>query len=86
MITSNQVLAQIEKHVQQAKSNVQHEALLRDEIIAVKTLCDMLLNTERPSIVVEREATYESLQPIRAMQPTKVVEEDDANGVSIFDF
>ena len=82
MITSAQVFAQMEKHLQAAKMKGSND--VRDELIAIKTLCEIMLTNEQ---LKQPSATHP--QPILQSSPNihqNKIEEDDANGTSIFDF
>ncbi|MFT4416229.1 YwdI family protein [Fredinandcohnia humi] len=64
----------------------QNEQKIRERLMAIRTLCDLVLD-EATSAVVSTKKVVASVMP----QPTPIVastklEEDDANGDSLFDF
>jgi hypothetical protein len=84
MITSAQVLAQIEQHLNVAKQEATNNGNVRDELIAIKTLCEMLI-VNGGATQVTNAYTQTVRQQAPVIQANKI-EEDDANGASIFDF
>lgn len=89
MITTSQILLQIEKHIQLAKNASSNQAT-RDEFVAIKTLCEAYLMLEQDQIKSEiKNNTPNLMQPITTMNSinnTAKIDEDGANGDSIFDF
>ena len=86
MITTSQILLQIEKHIHAAKTASSNQAI-RDEFVAMKTLCDAYLSTERVQLET-KNAEPITTQPLvtgNQLNVTKI-EDDGANGDSIFDF
>ena len=84
MITSAQVFAQMEKHLQAAKTKGTNANDVRDELIAIKTLCEIMLTNEQAN-----QSSVPYTQPVLHPAPNlhqQRIEEDDANGASIFDF
>ena len=88
MITAAQLLGEIEQQVRLAKQT-QDEAAQREAIYAVRTLCNLMLNDERPSTAqsIPQPVQLSSVQsvPVTSLneQPLR---EADANVESLFDF
>ncbi|WP_010677266.1 YwdI family protein [Bacillus timonensis] len=95
-ISLNKILDKMQQELQSAKSEGS-EQKIRERLMAIRTLCDLVLD-EAP-VEVKRVASVpvqpfpQSVQPIPKMQqqPTTIqnttkLEEDDANGDSLFDF
>ncbi|PID15211.1 hypothetical protein CSV63_08550 [Sporosarcina sp. P34] len=87
MITAAQMLGEMERQVRLAKQT-QNEGARREAIYAVRTLCNLMLGDERPSVpsipqVIQTSAVHAT--PITSLneQPLR---EEDANGESLFDF
>lgn len=90
MISYEIVLASLEKHISEAKQ-ADTEQQMREEISAIKALCDVLLNTPTKNVQLPQHQlqTVKSVsltmsQPVIQNQPK--LQEDGANGDSIFDF
>lgn len=86
MITTSQILLQIEKHIHAAKAASSNQAI-RDEFVAMKTLCEAYLSTEHVQLETKNvvPTTTKPLTTVNQLNVTKI-EEDGANGDSIFDF
>ena len=95
MISYEKIVQQIAKLTAQA-NEAQNEQQIREQLSAIRALCDVVLsdktaNTEVSS-VVSREAKFihqSSPTPVftqSIVTPSSKLEEDDANGDSIFDF
>lgn len=87
MITAAQLFGEIEQQVRLAKQT-QDEAAQREAIYAVRTLCNLMLDDERPSISsIPQPVQLSSVHaaPVTSLneQPLREV---DANGESLFDF
>ena len=91
MISYEAVLGQMEQLVQNAKgtNNEQH---IREQVTAVKALCDVILGQAAEMSQQSIPAVYAASAPGRKVSPlqqtvssTKLLERD-ANGDSIFDF
>ncbi|WP_144512065.1 YwdI family protein [Bacillus sp. FJAT-22090] len=81
MISSEQILTQIDKQLQQAKM-AGNDQSKREALAAIRALCDVILDSAAPSqtpIVKELSTPVLSTQPI-------ALKENDANGESLFDF
>jgi hypothetical protein len=96
MISYQRLFREIERYTGQAKT-VQNEQQYRELLSAIRALCDVALNTqsehqpvkEMQSIQVAGHTRHVSqVQPPTSTYnlPSTKLEEDDANGESIFDF
>ncbi|ARK22161.1 hypothetical protein CSV69_15875 [Sporosarcina sp. P26b] len=87
MITASKLLGEMEQQVRLAKQ-AQDEATQREAIYAVRTLCNLMLNEERPSEPSIPQSVQ--LSSVHAAPVTSLSEqplhEPDANGESLFDF
>ena len=83
MISNEQLLMQIDKHLKYAKING-NEQSVRESLVAIKALCDVALDAQIP---LQAPITG-SVQPTSTILPTQPVtlKEEDANGESLFDF
>lgn len=86
MISYQRLVNEIERYTVQAKS-VKDEQQLREIFSAIRALCDVALNNQQ-----QQQPTFNT-QPLPQPTVNKVhqlpsskLEEDDANGDSIFDF
>ena len=96
MITYQSIAQQIEKHAQIAKqSHLDQPA--REQLIAIKALCDLALQQEIGQPIMKEPIKVNAIseQPMlvqravpQQMQSfsSQKLQEDDANGDSIFDF
>ncbi|RFB17197.1 hypothetical protein DZB84_08990 [Bacillus sp. HNG] len=93
-ISVGKILDKMHQELQMAKSEAS-EQKVRERLMAIRTLCDLVLD-EAPAEVrrvetVPVQPMPKVVQPIQTMQPTTIqnatkLEEDDANGDSLFDF
>ena len=95
MISYEMIVQQIAKLTAQA-NEAQNEQQIREQLSAIRALCDVALSdkpaNQKVSSVTPNGANYINLssptpvytQPI--VTPSQKLEEDDANGDSIFDF
>ncbi|MER2171616.1 MAG: YwdI family protein [Psychrobacillus psychrodurans] len=83
MISNEQLLMQIDKHLKYAKNNGTEQSI-RESLVAIKALCDAGLEGQIPSPA----PITRSVQTSSAILPTQPValKEEDANGDSLFDF
>ena len=84
MISNRQILIQIEKQLQEAKTAT-GEQTIRESLASIKALCDVALSvpqTESPVI----QQTPIMAKPSALTAPSTPLKEDDANGESLFDF
>lgn len=85
----HQLFSMLEEHIQLAK-NTNTAQQKRDHIVAAKTLCELLLSEQTNTIQPVSQMTASSAvvapqQPL-SVGVSSILEEDDANGASIFDF
>lgn len=83
MISNRQILLQIEKQLQEAKSAT-GEQPIRESLAAIKALCEVALTvpqTESPTVFQTA-----SVKAATITAPSVPLKEDDANGESLFDF
>lgn len=85
MISTSQILLQIEKHIQAAKAASTNQAI-RDEFVAMKTLCEAYLSTEHAQTEIKNAVPINTQLTTVNQFNTSKVEADGANGDSIFDF
>lgn len=83
MISNEQLLMQIDKHLNHARING-NEQSVRESLVAIRALCDVGLETQIPS----QAPITRSVQSTSTVLPTQPVtlKEEDANGDSLFDF
>lgn len=84
MISNEQILMQIEKQLRHAKTK-DSEQSIREALAAIRALCDVALDTATFQPPVEM-ATISRVQQQPILTQTKTLQEDDANGESLFDF
>ena len=82
MISYEVLLKQIEKHVGSAK-NATSDQVMREQLTAVRALCDVLLNNEQ-QVIAEERVFPQVHQQLHVQSPP--LRNEDANGDSIFDF
>lgn len=83
MISNRQILLQIEKQLQEAKT-ASGEQSIRESLAAIKALCEVALTvpqTESPTVLQTAAVKATTLTA-----PSTPLKEDDANGESLFDF
>jgi len=83
-ITVNKIIDKMFVELQMAK-NVGNSAKVRDHLLALRTLCDLVLDeapVEKP--VIQQVVT--TPMPSTNLPITAKLEEEDANGDSLFDF
>ena len=89
MISYETLLREIEKHLKSAK-NTSHEQQ-REQLIAIKALCDVALANSIEIQVNQKVFEHQVSQPV-VMENKNIslssskLQENDANGDSIFDF
>ncbi|QUG40436.1 YwdI family protein [Psychrobacillus sp. INOP01] len=83
MISNEQLLMQIDKHLKHARNNG-NEQSVRESLVAIKALCDVGLEVQIPS----QAPIARSGQTTSTILPTQplALKEEDANGESLFDF
>ncbi|MET0786169.1 MAG: YwdI family protein [Paenisporosarcina sp.] len=80
MIPLSRLILEIEKHATSAKH--QDDTVAREALVAIRALCDVALN-ERPKSV-DLPPIHQGEAP--SLRPTEPLQEDGANGDSLFDF
>ena len=93
MISYEMIVQQITKLTAQA-NEAQHEQQIREQLSAIRALCDVVLSDKTANtkvlpvngatIMNQSSPTPVYTQPV--VVPSQKLEEDDANGDSIFDF
>lgn len=81
------VIAEIEKHARQARAG--DAAKMRESLAAIRALCDLLLEGEEPPAAKGPAPRTIPLSASPAPQPVlseKKLEEEGANGDSLFEF
>jgi len=83
MISNEQLLIQIDKHLKSAKVS-ENEQTFRESLVAIKALCDAGIEVQMPlqAPITKREQTAST---ILSTQPV-ALKEEDANGDFLFDF
>lgn len=87
MITTEQLLAEIERQVEVARKAT-NEQSRREALTAVRSLCNVVLNDESAA-PVQREEAMPIARPVSQYQPSmqeQPLVESGANGESLFDF
>ena len=93
MISYEIVLASLEKHIARAKQ-ADTEQQMREELSAIKALCDVVLNTATTQTknAQTHQQQVQTVKSVSLTMPQSVIQnqpklqEDGANGDSIFDF
>lgn len=90
MITYEKIVQQIEKLTTEA-AHAKTEQQAREKLAAIRALCDVVLDEKvispKPTSLNSMTTNFASpgfTQPVAI--PTQKLEEDDANGDSLFDF
>ncbi|MET0959048.1 MAG: YwdI family protein [Psychrobacillus psychrotolerans] len=83
MISNEQLLMQIDKHLKYAKTGG-NEQSFRESLVAIKALCDVGLEVQIP-LQVPTTRSVQTTSAILPIQPV-AIKEEDANGDSLFDF
>ncbi|KGR92424.1 hypothetical protein CD30_01025 [Ureibacillus massiliensis 4400831 = CIP 108448 = CCUG 49529] len=91
MISVDTILNEIEKHTRIAKG-VNDNQLIREHIVAIRALCDVLLaeQNSNKTVTFQKNEELDNVQSIQmkntASLPSNKLKEEDANGESLFDF
>lgn len=90
MISYETLLSEIEKHVTSAK-NTSHEQQVREQLIAIRALCDVALANRIDIQENQKVFKHQVSQPVvmenrNSSLSSSKLQENDANGDSIFDF
>lgn len=86
MISYNQLFLEMERQLNAAKKT-EDEREMREALAAIRSLCEVALggkprNDEK---IIPKVLSSHTVQPIQSLE-AKPLEEDGANGGSIFDF
>ena len=86
MISYNQVLLEMERQLTAAKKT-EDEREMREALAAIRSLCEVALGGKPRSDekIIPKMLTSHTVQPITSLE-AKPMEEEGANGGSIFDF
>ncbi|MFF5993975.1 YwdI family protein [Lysinibacillus sp. KU-BSD001] len=86
MISYEAMIVQMAQLVQNAK-HAQDEQQMREQLTAVKALCDIVLGQRTVKVEQTTMSTATVQLPVmRQANPSDKLQESDANGDSIFDF
>ena len=92
MISYEAIIAQMEQALQQAK-HAQSEQQMREQLTAVKALCEVVLGQQASYITDNLVQQRQQVQSVTVQAPvmqqanaSSKLQEPDANGDSIFDF
>ncbi|QTD40700.1 YwdI family protein [Sporosarcina sp. Te-1] len=89
MISPEQVLAEMERQLQNAKM-AQDERAVREALAAIRSLCEVVLGSPvlMRAVPQKEQVPQQAVAPISSPLPMegKPLEEEDANGGSLFDF
>ena len=86
MISYNQVFLEMERQLSAAKKT-EDEREMREALAAIRSLCEVALGGKPRSDekTIPKMLSSHTVQPIQSLE-AKPLEEDGANGGSIFDF
>ena len=84
-IDTMRILNEIDKHTARARGG--DPAKVRDAVVAIRALCDLLLEDDQPAVdkPAPRAVPLASPQP-QAVSAVNKLKEEDANGDSLFEF
>ncbi|WP_040287599.1 YwdI family protein [Sporosarcina koreensis] len=90
MISVNRVLDELQTQLTKARTSGD-EAAIRESVAVMESLCGLILDRERASgrqVEPSSPAAMPAASSMPVSQPLegRVLEEDDANGGSLFDF
>lgn len=92
-IQLSKLISKMEEHLDRMKKIDEHSPKLREHAVAVKTLCDLLLDEDDKPVVETKKwvpatpiQTPPNFNVSSAPSRSKLDDDDDANGESIFDF
>ncbi|AQU80358.1 MULTISPECIES: YwdI family protein [Planococcus] len=86
-IDTTRILNEIDKHTTRARDG--DSSKFRDSVVAIRALCDLLLEDEQPmsDIQTPRAVPLSSPQPqTQTVSAVNKLKEEDANGDSLFEF
>jgi hypothetical protein len=84
-ISKEQILKKMTIELESAKQSNDPRAV-HDHLVAIRTLCDLLLETSSASESVPKIVQQPSTSVLTPQPTSSHLDEDDANGESIFDF
>lgn len=86
MISYNRVFEEIERQLYQAR-NADNESAMREALAAIRSLSEVALggNGERREKIVPKRIETPQVQSLSSLE-AKPLEEEGANGSSLFDF
>jgi hypothetical protein len=86
MISYNQVFLEMERQLTAAKKT-EDEREMREALAAIRSLCEVALGVQprNDGQVTPKMLTSQAVQPIQSLE-AKPMNEEGANGGSIFDF
>jgi hypothetical protein len=85
MISYKRLFGEIERYALKARET-ENEQELRELLIAVRALCDVALNEPKHPAVTEQGQPQLYATGGNRFLPSRKIEDEDANGDSIFDF
>lgn len=87
MIPTERIIEEMERQLKYAKA-ADDEAAVREALTAVRALCQIVLvgNEQKDEPVITPRTMANSHKPLLSSLEGRPLEEEDANGGSIFDF
>lgn len=82
-IDAARILSEIEKHTAFARKS--DPAKMRESIAAIRALCDLVLDDDRPTTDKPQAIPLASPQ-VQTVSSVNKLKEEDANGDSLFEF
>ncbi|HSP23401.1 MAG TPA: YwdI family protein [Planococcus sp. (in: firmicutes)] len=82
-IDATRILSEIEKHTALARKS--DPTKMRESIAAIRALCDLLLDDDRPA-TEKPQAIPLATPQVQTVSSVNKLKEDDANGDSLFEF
>ncbi len=82
-IDAARILSEIEKHTASARKS--DPAKMRESIAAIRALCDLVLDDDRPATDKPQAIPLASPQ-VQTVSSVNKLNEEDANGDSLFEF
>ena len=86
MISYDRILNEMERQLQAARKTAD-QGEMREALSAIRSLCEVALSqgVENKTMVIPKMLTTDEVQPVSSLEG-KPLEEEDANGGSLFDF
>lgn len=85
MISSEQILNQIEKQIKLAKMDADGQSA-REALAAIRALCDVVLDSPKARHSINIPIVSQPIDTAVLSTKAAPLKEDDANGESLFDF